>query len=117
MGRSKDLFMRLLEEMFNDSMEENMYQEDKRRKQSETYTHEAYEITKGDYKTQLDILFSKDGYPVGVKLRAEMIQKPKVPEKDLQEQLNMALEKEDYEAAARIQKEMKEFNSLKEPTK
>ena len=118
MGRSRDLFLRLLEEMMNhDPLEEALYQEQKKKRESGNYVPESYEITKGNYKTIVQILFNKEGYPVGVKLESELLQQEKKPEKDLQTQLSEALEKEDYELAAKIQKEMKEFNSLKEPTK
>src|SRR6476469_7511555 len=113
MGRSKDLFLRLLEEMlYNDPLEEALYQEDKRRRESGNYIHENFEISKGDYKTTVEILFTKDGYPVGVKVNSENINKEKLPENEFQAQLNEALEKEDDEAADRIQKEMKAYNSL-----
>ena len=77
---------------------------------------ETFEVTKGKYKTQIDVLFTEDGYPAGYSMTTEAILPTPEEEKanTLQLQLQEAVEKEDYETAARLQKEMRDLSSVQQ---
>ncbi len=71
---------------------------------------EHFEITKGKYKTQVDMFFTKEGFPVGYSYQCETLP---TPEQDKANQLELekkeAVEKEDYELAAQLYKQLQDL--------
>lgn len=77
---------------------------------------EVFEVVKGDYKTTIVCKFNKKGYLVSHSAQTRMVVDDVM--KNLKEKLTNALQEENYEEAARIQKMINEkrMGDEKKPT-
>jgi len=106
MKRSKDLFMEMMESL----MWGLFIPQEQKEEKVHTETHE---IVKGNYKTNFEYLFNEQGELLGHKYTQEYIpskeEELKNQQLTLQQQLEQALQEEDYKKAAAIHKQQLEL--------
>lgn len=107
MGRSKDLFMEMMEGLLWDTPLLRMKQllEKYDTENAEQLEEEKFEVVKGDYKTLITCKFNKKGYLVSCISESELVEKPTTTE-DLNKLLAEAVEKQDFVQAAKIKKQI-----------
>lgn len=114
MGQSRDLFIEMMEKLWNNSWMDDLTELRNLSKRKNT-TEETMEFTKGNYKTSLTVYFDEKGKYAGVRAHSEYI-----PTEDeerinkimtLKKEKEQALKKEDYIRAAEIRDQLKELET------
>lgn len=85
---------------------------DRRRLGYEKLTEEVVQFTKGDYKTTIILKFDKNGLLVTHSAISEYVQSESM--KYLKEELSLAIEEENFEKAAEIQKKINKVREADE---
>lgn len=114
MGKSKDMFIQMMEEFFSGNPFMDMFSNTERSVDKElNTTSETAEYTKGNYKTKIITTFDESGAVISTFTHSEFLGKPKPSLEELRAELSKAVEKEDYDRAAELQKEIKSYETNK----
>lgn len=107
MKRSKDIFLEIVERLFaEDPFERMMREEDYLQQKEQKFETETHDIVKGDYKNHFEYIFDEKGNLVGHNHVQEYIpskeEELKNQQLTLRQQLEQAVQEEDYKKAAEL---------------
>lgn len=111
MSRSRDLFLKIMERMLQDSQPAFLDHS------SLDLEEETFEVNKGNYKTILKAKFDKTGRVVSTEYTSEYIPTEEeaslLEMRNLQKQIESAVEQEDYSKAHELQQSLKKLETGK----
>lgn len=107
MSRIKRLLDEMMEDMFNTPLFQLDEMFNRKQIENQQLEEETFEVTKGQFKTNISCKFTKQGEPVGISYKSTYVPtEEESKQNQLELELEKALENEDYLKAADIKKQL-----------